>query len=388
MIASVVIQGAVLTLVLYNAVTALWGWPRPRDTERRGTTTRFRVVIPAHDEAAVVAALLADLRAQAYPPEHFSVWVIADHCTDDTAGAARRGGASVDERADGPRGKGPALAWHLRRHPLDDDAMLVILDADNRVPPDLLARFAGEASAGGEALQAYLDVTNPDASALTLAGALSYWASNRMVQQARRRLGWSADLGGTGMAIRSGTLHRAGGFGDSLTEDTDLGVRLSLGGVSVRWLHDVRVRDEKPADVRVAVRQRARWAAGKRAVVRRHLGALLAATFRRRSMSLLDLVIRLIQPSRTLVAALSAAAAAGAAIWNPWWLFPAPVWIAAAAVQLVLPVPFLVRDGVPARYVARYPVLAILAALWIPIRIVSRLTRGWYHTPHRGTTSP
>lgn len=373
-----------LALVVYNAVTSLWGWPSPRPAPRGRRSTRFRVVVPAHDEATVIGGVLADLRTQDHPTPLTTIWVIADRCQDDTAAIATAAGAAVDERRDGSGGKGAALEWHLDRHPLGDDEMLVVIDADNRIPSGLLSRFADEADAGHEALQAYLDVTNPDASVLATAGAVSYWASNRMVQQARQRLGWPADLGGTGMAITASALTRAGGFGPSLTEDVDLGVRLALSGIPVRWLHDIHIHDEKPHAVGVVIRQRARWAAGKRSVARRHLGALLTAAVRRRSAGLLDLAIRLVQPSRTMVAALSGAALVLAATLRPWWLFSPEVWAIATAIQLLMPIPFLLRDGIPPRYVIRYPALVLLATLWIPIRILSRLTRVWYHTPHEG----
>ena len=49
----------------------------------------------------------------------------------------------------------------------------------------------------------------------------------------------------------------------------------------------------------------------------------------------------------------------------------------------------LLRDGVPLRYVARYPVLAVLAALWAPIRLVSSFAGGrWFHTPHGEAPEP
>ena len=73
-------------------------------------------------------------------------------------------------------------------------------------------------------------MSNPDASALTTAAALSYWASNRMVQLARRNLGWSADLGGTGMCLTGEALAAVGGFGTSATEDQELVARLVLAG--------------------------------------------------------------------------------------------------------------------------------------------------------------
>ena len=52
---------------------------------------------------------------------------------------------------------------------------------------------------------------------------------------------------------------------------------------------------------------------------------------------------------------------------------------------MLLPLPFLARDGVPARYLARYPLVTLIALLWVPVRVASRLgARGWYHTPHVG----
>ena len=153
---------------------------------------------------------------------------------------------AVDERRDGPDGKGAALAWHLDRHPLEPGEALVVLDADNRIPTELLARFAGELEAGSSVVQAYLDVSNPDASALATAAALSYWASNRMVQLARHNLGWSADLGGTGMCLAGEALTAVGGFGSSPTEDQELVARLVLAGYRVEWLHEVRFAMRNP----------------------------------------------------------------------------------------------------------------------------------------------
>ncbi|MGH8950141.1 MAG: hypothetical protein ACRDX9_01840, partial [Acidimicrobiia bacterium] len=44
------------------------------------------------------------------------------------------------------------------------------------------------------------------------------------------------------------------------------------------------------------------------------------------------------------------------------------------------------RDGVEPRRLWRYPLLVILAGLWVPIRLLSSRVRGWYHTPHTGAT--
>ena len=103
----------------------------------------------------------------------------------------------------------------------------------------------------------------------------------------------------------------------------------------------------------------------------------------RRSMSLVDQGLRLVQPSRSLVALLSAVLAVVAAATRSPLLFPWQVWAVAALIQFLEPIPFLLRDGVPLRYVVRYPLLIVLAALWAPIRLVSSFAGGhWFHTPH------
>jgi cellulose synthase/poly-beta-1,6-N-acetylglucosamine synthase-like glycosyltransferase len=371
----------VLALIGYNLVVALWGWRSPVPAPQTAGRRRLRVIIPAHNEAAVLGRLLDDLKAQTY--EHATVWVVADRCTDGTLDLIA-GRAAVDERRDGPDGKGAVLAWHLSRHPLAPGEALVVLDADNRVPPELLARFADELEAGASVLQAYLDVSNPDASVLTTASALSYWASNRMVQLARRNLGWSADLGGTGMCLTAEALTAAGGFGTSSTEDQELVARLVLAGQRVVWLHDVRILDEKPASLDVVVRQRARWAGGKQKVGRRYGPALVRLAWQSRSLGPLDLAVRLAQPSRTFMALLTAVLAIVAGAAPSVYLLPWPLWAGAAVVQVFAPLPFLGRDGVSARFLWRYPLVTVFGILWIPVRVVSRLGRGWYHTPHRG----
>ncbi|MGH8935088.1 MAG: glycosyltransferase, partial [Acidimicrobiia bacterium] len=378
------VQAGLLGLVAYNALTSLWGWRVPPAASPGERRRRFRVVVPAHNEEGVVGNLLADLAAQAYDSESASVWVVADRCRDRTAAVARRW-AQVAERREGAEGKGAALAWYLDRHPLEPGESLLVIDADNRVPAQFLARLSDELDAGHQVLQAYLDVANPDDSWVATASALSYWASNRMVQLARRNLGWSSDLGGTGMCLTSEALLAAGGFAGSLAEDQELTARLVLEGIPVVWLHDLRVRDEKPADIGVAVRQRARWTKGWSRVARRHVDPLLRDGLARRSLGPVDLALRLVQPSRTGVAATSAALAVGGAAFRGGLLLPWQIWTGAAALQFFLPLAFLARERVPGRYLVRYPVLAVLAVLWLPVRVLSAAPgRAWYHTPHGG----
>ncbi len=157
-----------------------------------------------------------------------------------------------------------------------------------------------------------------------------------------------------------------------------------VAGRRVRWIHDVRLSDEKPEGAAAALRQRARWVAGKRAVSRRYLRPLAAAAVRQRSWAPADVAIRLLQPGRSFLALVAVVLAVVAAITGSDLLFPWWVWGLAAAVVALAPIVFLIRDGVPAHYVVRYPLLALIAAAWLPIRILSRVGgREWRRTPRR-----
>ncbi|MGI9648856.1 MAG: glycosyltransferase [Acidimicrobiia bacterium] len=371
-------QVLVAALAAYNLIVALWGLPDQSNIRRGTRRRRLRVVVPAHNEEGVVGTLIADLDAQDYPSEFVRVAVIADRCTDDTVQAAA--GAEVSERAEGPDGKGPAIAWYLSRDPLGPEESLVVLDADNRVSPQFLAGVADALDSGFDAAQAYVDTSNPDASWLSTASALSYWASNRMVQLARHNLGWAPDLGGTGTAFAPTATWVLESVSGVVTEDSEQAARLAVSGRRIAWLHDVKVFDQKPVSVGVAMRQRARWMSGRRSVARSYRGKMLREAVRSESWALVDLVIRQSQPGRAFMVGVSAALSIASLftdlLW-PWW-----IWAAVVAVQVLLPVLFLIRDRVPARYLWRYPLLVIFGLLWLPVRLMSSRVRGWYHTPH------
>ena len=373
-----VLEVIVAGLGLYNLAIALASWRDPRPSPGPALERRpFRIVIPAYNEERVIARPIKDLLAQLRQGDE--IWVLADRCTDATAEVAKEAGAMVLERGEGPDGKGAALGWFLEQRPLSSDQALVVIDADNLVPPNLLSRFGEELGLGHQVLQAYLDVSNPDQSAITTASALSYWASNRMVQLARTNLRWPADLGGTGMCLTARALAESGGFGTSLVEDQELGVRCFMVGFPVHWLHDLRVADEKPVTADVAANQRARWQSGRRQVARRWFWPLL----KKRTRGSWDLALRLIQPSRAGIALFSAFLAIAAALGAPLW--PWQVWTSIALIQLLGPLPFLVRDRVAPRYLVRYPLMILLPLLKVVARF--RRNRGWYHTPH-GVSPP
>ncbi len=366
---------------LYSSFIALWGLKTPYVPEPTKPTRRMRVVVAAHNEATVIAGLSEDLASQTYPPDLLTACVVADRCTDDTAIVAGRF-LDVIERTEGEGAKGAAIAWYLDDAPLDADEALLVLDADNRIGEDFVERVAGSLVGDVEVVQTYLDISNPDGSVLATANALTYWASNRMVQLSRSNIGWSCDLGGTGMALTNTALDAAGGFTDDLTDDTALNARLNLAGYRARWLHDVHVFDEKPTDTRSTITQRSRWVRGKRDTQREYGWSLIRSGFTNAQPALLDLAYRLYHPGRSFIALAIAILAILAAVFPGWGLWPWWFLAGVAALVVLLPIAFLIVDHVPARYVLKYPFVTLLALLWLPIRIGSRFLKSWNRTEH------
>lgn len=108
---------------------------------RTGTRELGRLValLPAHDEEALLGAAITSLHAQSSPPDH--VVVVADNCTDDTAGVATAHGAHVLVPVDNVHKKAGALNQALEQllPELEDDDLVLVMDADCTLDPDFLA---------------------------------------------------------------------------------------------------------------------------------------------------------------------------------------------------------------------------------------------------------
>ena len=100
-----------------------------------GGTTSVSVVVPARDEELTLPALLSSVAEQL--PEVREVVVVDDASRDDTAGAARAGGARVLPAGSPPPGwTGKAWACHTGAAAAAPEAMFLVQPAAScRSPP-------------------------------------------------------------------------------------------------------------------------------------------------------------------------------------------------------------------------------------------------------------
>ncbi len=276
--------------------------PRPG----RGAPPHLAVLVPAHDEERGVAEAVHALVGQEYPADQLDVIVIADNCTDDTAGVAAAAGATVWERRDlSARGKGQALGWalaRLRAAVRRPEAVLVV-DADCIASPNLCTVVAEElADPAARAIQVRYDVSNPDASPTAALRAAGFILKHVIRSRGRARLGLSCGLFGSGMAFRTSLFDEVR-WPTSVTEDTELHLELIQRGVVVRYAERAAVRSAMPTTAAAAVEQQLRWESGNAQLAGAHLLGLMSRGAATGDLQLLAAAAELLAPSQSMLAA-------------------------------------------------------------------------------------
>lgn len=290
-----------LTIVLfYSHGLSVLGFFDPKPPAEAAPNKRFLLLVPAHDEEAVIGALIENLAALNYPKHLFDIYVIADNCGDKTASVARHLGAKVLEHTYLPgekRGKPYAIEWALRQVNVASYDAVAFFDADNLVAPNYLQVMNNHLHGGARLIQAYLDTKNPNDNWMTISYAAAYYYMNRAWQVGRHRLGLSVGIGGTGFCVDTQLLQTVGWTATTLTEDLEFQMQCLLVGVRARFALDTRVYDEKPLEFRASVIQRLRWARGHWQVFFRYFVPLLSRSIRNRDYRCLDGLLYLLNPT-------------------------------------------------------------------------------------------
>jgi cellulose synthase/poly-beta-1,6-N-acetylglucosamine synthase-like glycosyltransferase len=270
---------------------------RHRSVTKGVSRSRFKIVIPAHDEEPGITDTVRSCQAQDYPKDCYEIIVIADNCIDSTAALADGAGATVVERHDDlNRGKGHALRFLFDRleqsGEMDRVDALVIIDSDSVVDAALLQGFASRLDEGSDWIQAYDTVSNHDASWRTRQLAYSFSLINGVRLLGQNALGLSASFCGNGMCMSIRGLRRRPWRTHGLVEDLEYSWQLRVQGEMIVFAPEVACYAAMPTRRgSAASNQRRRWEFGRKVLKRKMLGPLL----RTRKLSLLKKLASLLE---------------------------------------------------------------------------------------------
>lgn len=244
--------------ILWQLLFTFFGWIKPKKYKEAIIKTKFAIIIPAHNEEAVIAATVKDLLAkQNYPKELYDVFVCADNCNDDTAKLARLAGATVIERFEKDPKKKKAsypikalMDYVLTNYPGKYDAFIKF-DADNHANNDFLKAMNNAITAGVEIARSYEASTNATQNTWTAISATYYMRDSRIASNFRERMNMNSMLSGAGMMVTTKVIQKIGGW-DAMSgsDDAEFAINRMLENYKCHYIAEAIVYEDQPSTLK------------------------------------------------------------------------------------------------------------------------------------------
>lgn len=237
---------------------------------------RMSILVPLFKETGIAETLVTRLQALTYPKSKLDVVLVLeadDAQTHDTLARTQLppwmrtisvpGGTLTTK----PRAMNYALNFC-------HGDIVGIYDAEDNPAPNQLETVAAQFAAmppDVACLQGILDFYNPRANWLARCFTIEYASWFRIVLPGLAKMGFAIPLGGTTVFFRREVLIEVGGWdAHNVTEDADLGMRLSRRGYRTEMVETVTLEE---ANCRwwPWVRQRSRWLKGYMSTYRVHM---------------------------------------------------------------------------------------------------------------------
>lgn len=263
----------VLAVIRSAAMLILAHLRRPQGRINPKWTPSVTVVVPAFNEAKVIATCIRSIFASDYPD--LRVIVVDDGSHDETARVVKAM-AAIDSRLLLVRtdnaGKWAAANTALR---FVQTGYFIILDADSALERDAI-RWLMQPFAAPEvgAVSGIVEVGNPH-NWLTACQNLEYRVSQNIHRRAYETFDGILVVPGAIGAWRTEAVIAAGLFsGETITEDADLTLAVHRAGFRVVMAEHARALTETPEKLRPFMSQRLRWTLGMLQVSWKHRRAI------------------------------------------------------------------------------------------------------------------
>jgi glycosyltransferase XagB len=263
----------------YTLYLMVYTWDRPDAYRMAQAPTRFlppqksfTVLLPARHEEEVIQSTMERVVRARYPLSLLEVVVV---CSADDMGTIAKAQQKIAKLRE--RGVGCVRVVAFRDKPINKphglnvgvrttrNEIVTIFDAEDDIHPDIFNVVNTlMVSERVNVVQCGVQLMNFQSNWYSTLNVLEYffWFKSRLHYHAR--VG-SIPLGGNTVFFARTVVERVGGWDEhNLTEDADIGIRVSLMGERIRVVYDDRyvTREETPPSLTHFIKQRTRWSQG------------------------------------------------------------------------------------------------------------------------------
>lgn len=233
---------------------------------------RFTVLIPAKNEHKVIDKTIQSIAKAHYPKQLIEIIIICEEKDILTIQSAQKiinrsliTNAKVLTFNDAPVNKPHGLNKGLWAAKEGRDEVIVIFDAEDEVSPEIF-NIANTLYMKDkpDIIQAGVQLMNYRSRWFSGHNVLEYyfWFKSRMHFHTKAGM---VPLGGNTVFFRTNLLRKIGGWNETcLTEDAEIGIRLSAAGAKILSTYDPKhvTKEETPSSVGQFIKQRTRWNQG------------------------------------------------------------------------------------------------------------------------------
>ena len=217
----------------------------------------FLVLYPAYNEDRVIVNSVHTFLGQYYPYKGFHVAVISDHMQPETNEKLAQLPITLLQPIFEKSSKAKAMQYALQQIQGEYD-YVVILDADNVVESDFLAKLNEVCNKRYDAIQCHRCAKNSNNDIAVLDG-VSEDNNNTLFRKAHNRIGLSSALIGSGMCFRYKWFKKNVYKLSTAGEDRELEALLLRQRIHIHYEPDIHVYDEKVSNKDNFQKQRLRW---------------------------------------------------------------------------------------------------------------------------------
>ncbi len=261
---------------IFNIRLRLFIWEEPSHallnhapTVYRDPCLSFTILLPARHEEDVYRVTIQKVYNLNYPKELMQILAI---CREDDPGTIAEARAKIDELRDPnvqllifndkPINKPHGLNLGLQVARGD---VVTIFDAEDEPHPDILNIInTTMLNDKVDVVQSGVQLMNHNTKWFCFLNVLEYFFWFKSSLHFFARIGMTP-LGGNTVFVRRDLMNQLGGWDEHcLTEDADLGIRLSLAHARMRIIYDDQyvTREETPHSIEQFIKQRTRWNQG------------------------------------------------------------------------------------------------------------------------------